>query len=159
MKKFLSILLMFVIAASFLTGCSDPVYDDLENYLNVEMKQVNADYEKLTAEVGTWETMENDAAIMDSLNNVLLPIVNGSLEALKEINPATEEVKAIKEKYVKVMETYKESFEALAEGAETQDEETIMLGYEKMSEAVDILDEYNKALEELAEEYGSEIEY
>ena len=159
MKKFLSILLMLVIAASFLTGCSDPVYDDLENYLNVEMKQVNADYEKLTAEIGAWETMEDDAAIMDSLNNVLLPIVNGSLEALKEINPATEEVKAIKEKYVKVMETYKESFEALVEGAETQDEETIMLGYEKMSEAVDILDEYNKALEELAAEYGSEIEY
>jgi hypothetical protein len=82
-----------------------------------------------------------------------------------EWNPETliarpaEEVKAIKDKYVKVMDTYKVAFETLAEGCETQDEATINAGSQKLEEAVELLDEYNKALEELAKEHGSEVEY
>ena len=159
MKKILALLLMAVMSFTLLTGCSDPVYDDLENFLNVEMVEVNADYEKLTAEVGTWETLEDDIAIKKSIDDTLLPLVNGSLEKLKDINPETEEVKAIKDKYVKVMEAYKTGFETLSEGCETQDEATINAGSQKLEEAVELLDEYNKALEELAKEHGSEVEY
>ena len=92
------------------------------------MVEINADYEKITAEVGTWETLEDDIAIKKSIDDTLLPLVNGSLEKLKDINPETEEVKAIKDKYVKVMETYKTGFETLSEGCETQDEATINAG-------------------------------
>ena len=159
MKKILALLLMVVMSFTLLTGCSDPVYDDLENFLNIEMVEVNADYEKLTAEVGTWETLEDDAAIKKSIDDTLLPLVNGSLEKLKDINPETEEVKAIKDKYVKMMDAYKASFEVLSEGCETQDEATINTGNEKLEEALKLLDEYNKALEELAKEHGSEVEY
>jgi hypothetical protein len=127
--------------------------------LNVEMVEINADYEKITAEVGTWETLEDDIAIKKSIDDTLLPLVNGSLEKLKDINPETEEVKKIKDKYVKMMDTYKAGFEALSEGCETQDEATINAGSQKLEEAVELLDEYNKALEELAKEHGSEIEY
>ncbi len=160
MKKIFALLLMVVMPVTLLAGCgTDPVYEDLANYLNVEMVEVNADYEKLTAEVGTWETLEDDNAIKKSIEDTLLPLVNGSLEKLTEINPATEEVKEIKDKYVKMMEAYKASFEILAEGCETQDEATINAGNEKLEEALELLDEYNKALEELAKEHGSEIEY
>ena len=160
MKKIFALLLMVVMSVTLLTGCgTDPVYEDLSNYLNVEMKEVNADYTKLTEEVGTWETLEDDAAIKKSIDDTLLPLVNGSLEKLKDITPETEEVKAIKDKYVKVMETYKTGFETLSEGCETQDEATINAGSQKLEEAVELLDEYNKALEELAKEHGSEVEY
>ena len=160
MKKIFSLLLMVVMSVTLLVGCgSDPVYDDLENFLNVEMKEVNADYEKITAEVGTWETLEDDNAIKKSIEDTLLPLVNGSLEKLTEINPATEEVKEIKDKYVKMMDAYKASFEILAEGCETQDEATINAGNEKLEEALELLDDYNKALEDLAKEHGSEVEY
>ena len=159
MKKIFALLLMVVMSVTLLTGCSDPVYDDLENFLNVEMKEVNEDYTKITAEVGTWETMEDDAGIKKSIDGTLLPLVNGSLEKLGGINPETEEVKAIKDKYVKMMDAYKVAFEALSEGCETQDEKTINTGNEKLEEALELLDEYNKALEELAKEHGSEVEY
>ena len=160
MKKIFAILLMTVMSVTLLAGCgSDPIYDDLEKFLNVEMVEVNADYEKLTAEVGTWETLEDDAAIKKSIDDTLLPLVNGSLEKMSGINPETEEVKAIKDKYVKMMEAYKTGFEALSEGCETQDEATINAGSQKLEEAVGLLDEYNKALEELAKEHGSEVEY
>ena len=160
MKKILALLLMVVMSVTLLAGCgSDPVFDDLENFLNVEMVGVNADYEALKAEIATWETLEDDAALANSLNGVLLPLVDGSLAALEEINPETEEVKEIKAKYVKVMEAYKAGFSALAEGCETQEDETINVGYESIGEAVELLDEYNAALEALAEEVGAEIEY
>ena len=160
MKKIFALLLMVIMSVTLLAGCgTDPVYEDLSNFLNVEMVEVNAEYEKLTAEVGTWETLEDDIAIKKSIDDTLLPLVNGSLEKLKDINPETEEVKAIKDKYVKVMETYKTGFETLSEGCETQDEATINAGSQKLEEAVGLLDEYNKALEELAKEHGSEVEY
>ena len=159
MKKIFAILLMVVMSVTLLTSCSDPVYDDLENFLNVEMVEVNAEYTQLTAEVGTWETLEDDVAIKKSIDDTLLPLVNGSLEKLKDITPETEEVKAIKDKYVKVMEAYKTGFEALSEGCETQEEATINAGSQKLEEAVELLGEYNKALEELAKEHGSEVEY
>jgi hypothetical protein len=160
MKKILALLLMAVMSVTLLAGCgTDPVYEDLSNYLNVEMVEVNADYEKITAEVGTWETLEDDNAIKKSIEDTLLPLVNGSLEKLTEINPATEEVKKIKDKYVKMMDAYKASFEILAEGCETQDEATINAGNEKLEEALELLDDYNKALEDLAKEHGSEVEY
>ena len=160
MKKIFALLLMVIMSVTLLAGCgTDPVYEDLSNYLNVEMVEVNADYEKITAEVGTWETLEDDNAIKKSIEDTLLPLVNGSLEKLTEINPATEEVKEIKDKYVKMMDAYKASFEILAEGCETQEEATINAGNQKLEEAVELLDEYNKALEDLAKEHGSEIEY
>lgn len=159
MKKLLSILLMAAMAIALLTGCSDPVYDDLSNFLNVEMKQVNEDYVKITEEVGRWEEMEDDIALSKSLSDVLIPLVDASLENLEEIDPATQEVEELKKKYIKVMDAYKKGFEALLEGCETQDEATINAGNDAVLEGVNLLDEYNKALEELADAHGAEIEY
>ncbi len=160
MKKLLAILLMVVMSVTLLAGCgTDPIQADLENYLNVEMTDVNADYTKITEEVGKWEEYEDDNGILTSINDTLLPLVEASLTALKDINPETEEVKAIKDKYVKVMDAYKVAFETLAEGCETQEDATINAGTAKLEEAVGLLGEYNKALEELAAEYDLEVEY
>ena len=160
MKKIFALLPMVIMSVTLLASCgTDPVYEDLSNFLNVEMVEVNAEYEKLTAEVGTWETLEDDIAIKKSIDDTLLPLVNGSLEKLKDINPETEEVKEIKDKYVQMLNAYKASFETLSEGCETQDEATINAGSQKLEEAVELLDEYNKALEDLAKEHGSEVEY
>ena len=159
MKKLLALLLTIVMSVTLFAGCSDPVYDDFSNYLNVEMTEVNADYAKITAEVGTWEAMEDDNAIAKSLSEVLIPLVDGSLSKLQNVNPQTDEVKAIKAKYVEVMEAYKTGFEALLEGCETQDEATINAANEALNEGITLLDEYNAALEALAAEVGGEIEY
>lgn len=159
MKKLLALLLMAVMSLTLLTGCSNPVYDDFENFLNVQMVDVNANYEKIKAEVATWETVENDDVLAKSIKDTLLPVVNDSLTKLEGITPATEEVKAVKEKYVKVMEAYKEGFEALLEGCETQEEATINKGNESLNKGIELLDEYNAALEELAKAVGAEIQY
>lgn len=159
MKKVLAFLLMVVMATALFTGCSNPVYDDFENFMNVEMVEVNADYEKITAEVGTWENLESDAELAKSLKEVLIPLVDGSLEKLNAITPETDEVKEVKAKYVKVMEAYKAGFESYLAACETQDEAKISEAETKLNEGVELLNEYNAALEALAAEVGAEIEY
>ena len=103
-------------ALTLLTGCGDLVYDDFSNYLNVEMTEVNANYEKIKTEAGRQGEFEEDAQLIASLNDVLLPLVNDSLEKLEAIQSETEEVKAVKAKYVKMMETYKAGFGEILEG-------------------------------------------
>lgn len=160
MKKVVSLVLVALMAVAVLAGCgSDPLYDDLSNYLNVEMVEVNANYENLKAELAKWESFEDDAALATNISDVILPIVNDSLKKLEAINPATEEVKAVKAKYVSMMEEYKKGFEALLEGCNTQEDEIIATAYASIEKAVSLLDEYNKALEELAAKCGTEVEY
>lgn len=159
MKKISALLLAFVLSVSLLAGCGNALYDDLENYLNVEMTEVNANYEKIKTEAGAWENLDDDDALKASITDTMLPLINDSLDRLGKITPETEEVKAVKDKYVLVMEAYKEGFEKVLEGINALDEDIVLAGNEKIENAVTLLDEYNTALESLAEEVGAEIEY
>ena len=159
MKKILALLLMAVMSFTLLTGCSNPVYDDLEDFINAQMTEVNANYEKIKAEAGGWEELEDDAALEASLKNGLLPLVDDSLKKLEKITPETEEVKALKDKYVKVMEAYKEGFGEILAGVQELDENKMTAGNEKIDKGLELLEEYNAALEALAKEVGGEIEY
>lgn len=159
MKKILISIFTIVMTLSFLTGCTDPVYDDFENFLNTEMVDVNENYEKIKAEAGNWDNLEDDAALASSVKDVLLPIVDDSLAKLEKITPQTEEVTELKEKYIKVMEAYKEGFNDMLVAIQEVDENKMVEGNEKISKGIEYLDEYNKALEKLAEEVGAEIEY
>lgn len=159
MKKIAELLLILAMSIVLLTGCGNPVYDDFQNFLNVEMTEVNENYEKIKAEVAGWENLEEDAQLEASLKDNLLPLVDSSLEKLETITPETEEVKALKDKYVKVMEAYKEGFGEILEGVSELDEEKMLEGNEKVEAGISLLTEYNDALEALAEEVGAEIEF
>lgn len=159
MKKLTAILTTIIMSFALLTGCGNPVYDDFENFLNSQMVEVNANYDKITAEAGTWENLSEDAELIASLNDTLIPLVEDSLEKLEGITTETEEVGELKAKYIKVMEAYKEGFNFVLEGVQAADEAIVLKGNDKISEGIDLLAEYNEALESLASEVGAEIEY
>lgn len=162
MKKFLTLLLTVIMSVSLLASCGDPVYDDFENFLNNEMTDVNANYEKIKAEAATWENLDietDETALETSISDVLLPIVNDSLEKLGKIEPETDDVKAVKDKYVKVMEAYKAGFDDILAGLQSLDEDKILAGNDEINNAITLLEEYNAALEALAEKVGAKIEY
>ncbi len=159
MKKLVALLLMAVMSLTLLTACTDPVYDDFENFLNVEMTDVNANYTKITTEAAKWGDFDDPQMLVDSINNVMLPTINESLSKLANITPATEEVTNLKAKYVKVMDKYKEGFETMLAAIDEDSEEKLTASNDMISEGVQLLNEYNEALEAMAEEYGAEIEY
>ena len=159
MKKLLVLTLALVMVLSLLTGCGDPVAADLENFLNVEMVDVNANYEEIKVEVAKWAEFETLEDYISHVKTSLIPLCDEALGMLANIQPETEEVKAVKDKYVKVIDLYKEGFGLILTGAETNDEAAITNGTTKIEEAVASLDDYNAALEDLAAQTGLTIEY
>ena len=159
MKKFTALLIAAVMMLTSLTGCSNAVYDDFQNFLNVEMVEVNANYDKLLEELAVWDTLEYDAEIAEFIKASLIPLVDDSLAKLTKINPETVEVQEIKAKYVKVMEAYKAAFDDMYTAFSTGDEAVLEEGNAHLDEGMVLLDEYNAALEALAAELGAEIQY
>lgn len=159
MKKILAFLVTAVMLLTVLTGCGDPVYDDFENFLNTEMTEVNENYDKIAEETEIWANLEDDEDLIAGLEEDLLPLVEDSLAKLEKIEPETDEVKELKEKYVAVMEAYKEGFELVLAGIKDNDADEIYAGNDKLSEGLSLLDEYNDALDALAKEVDAEIEY
>lgn len=159
MKKLSTILFTALLTVTLLAGCGNPVSDDLKNYLNTEVVDVNENYTKIAAEADTWASFETDEQVISSLEDVLLPLVNESLEKLEKVNPETEEVTELKEKYIKFLEEYKDGFCDILDGFKTSDAAKIDEGNAKVTKGLELLDEYNSSLEALAEENGLTIEY
>jgi len=158
MKKLISLLLMAVMSLTILTGCGDPVYDEFEKYMSVDAVKVNENYTKITEEATKWGEYEEDEQMVTSITEVMLPLVNESLDILQKITLETEEVKNINIKYIKVMEAYRDGFNLILEGFQEQDADKLTNGDQKINEGITLLDEYNAALEELAEQVGATIE-
>lgn len=158
-KKISAILLIAVMSLVLLAGCGDPIKDDLQNFLNNDMTQINQNYEKIKTEASSWTGLEKNEDFISSLEDTLIPIANESLEKLKNIKPSTAEVTAVKDKYVETMTAYKEGFDVILEGFKETDESKINTGNEKVTKALELLNEYNKALEDLAAQHGLTIEY
>ncbi|HOV27795.1 MAG TPA: hypothetical protein PK566_15745 [Pseudobacteroides sp.] len=160
MKKAIFVLMAMVMTFGLLTGCgSDPVAEELEKFLNTDMVGINAKYEDLKAEVGKWDNLEDDAALVVSINDVILPNLDSSLELLSKIQLQTEEVKEIKDKYQKVLEAYKEGYQSMQSAAEKGDTAAVEAADAKIEEGVKLLDEYNKSVEDLAAEKDMTVEY
>lgn len=160
MKKLLALALSIMLVLALCTACgTDPVVKDLENFLNVQMVPVNQNYENLKAELGKWETYAEDAQLLSSINDVLIPLVNDSMDLVRKIELNTPEVKSIKANYEDVMKAYKDSFQTMQLGLAHGDAEMFTEGANKLEIGVSLLDDYNASLEALASEKGMTIEY
>ncbi len=158
MKKIIFLITAMVIAAVFMAGCSDgAVIADFENYLNVEMVQVNKIYAEITAEIEKSSGFETDEELALSIKEVLVPKCDRILEILSQINPSTDRVKAVKQKFVKIIELYKEAFIITEETIGNIDQEKLNQAGAKLQEVRVLLSEYNKELEELAKLSGTTI--
>jgi len=160
MKKIMALLLAVLMMMVMLTGCgNDPVAEDLEKFINTDMVEVNAKYEDLKAEMNKWDSIKDDQGLISSIKDNVLPNIQESLELLSQIEPKTEEVKAIKEKYKKVLDSYKEGYQGILSALETNEEAAVEEAGKKIDEGVKYLDEYNQALEDLAKEKDMEVSY
>lgn len=160
LKKVFVGVLVLAMFAGVLAGCAgDPVADEFEKFLNTDMVDVNANYEKIKTESGKWESLETGDAIAENISEQILPTIEDSLDKLSKIELQTEEVKSIKDKYEKVMTTYKEGYTQMLEALKNDDEALADKASAKFDEGIKLLDEYNGALEALASEKNMTVEY
>ncbi len=158
MKKIITLILALVMSLSVLTGCGSSVADELTKFINEDMAVVNQNYLDITEEAGLWETFEDETLVLDSINNTMLPKVEENLNLLSKITLETDEVKALRSKFVEVMNAYKEGFVTMADALETGDDAKMQEGAAIIDNGIAIFNEYGEDLNDLVEANGLAFE-
>ena len=143
-----------------LSGCSsDPVQDDLLNYVNKEMKEaaklestaVSA-YERVS---GT--NYQDDQTMYDVLNRDVIPNYNEFIKELDSVKIETDEVREIHEIYIEGADKQFKAFAIIKQALEEQDADLIQKANDMLADARKHLREYQTKLNKLAKEHDVEI--
>lgn len=116
MKKILAMISIFLISVTMLIGCgkTDPVQEDLINYINNQMPTLLELQDKVSKEYeASVEKNVDDAAGAVKLKDVIIPASKELLTKAKEIVPATEEVRKVHSEYIEVVTDQQETFTLL----------------------------------------------
>lgn len=159
MKKFIVTIVALLMCVAMLAGCgSDPVQDDLINYINNQVKPIAELENKVTTEYAAikGDSKADDAAFAAKLKDVIIPANNELIAKAKATVPATEEVKKVHDKYIASVNAQNEAFVILLEAAQKNDEELVKTANEKLTVSEKISKEYLADLEALKKEHGVE---
>jgi hypothetical protein len=159
MKKIALTIATLMICAAAMVGCgSDPVADDLINYINNEVpvlgemeSEASAAYEAVAGENYT-----DDATMAAALSDVVIPTSDELVEAANALTPATEEVAALHEIFISAVTERNAAFKMLLTALEEGDATKVDEFNAMMENADAIVDEFGAALDILAEEHGVE---
>ena len=159
MKNIIAVISALLICVTVLAGCgSDPVQEDLINYINNQLPDIAALEKKVTSEYEAIKTDSNadDAAFAAKLKDVIIPASAELTAKAKATVPATEEVKKVHDKYIAAATVQSEAFDILLDAAEKSDGDIAKTGTEKLNEAEKISTEYLADLETLKKDYDVE---
>lgn len=153
MKK----LKVFFFIAMGLAACStDPVQKDLLNYVNNEMpKLAPLESEAVGAYDGVaGENYQNDSIMYFTIKQNVIPKYEEFATRLAAVYPATPEVKAMNDEYVKAANDQLEGFKLVCLAIEKQDPEVIKQANKDIDEAKNLLDLGRKDLDEQCKKHG-----
>jgi hypothetical protein len=158
-KKWL--LAIFLPILILLSGCSsDPVQDDLLNYVNKEMK-VAGKLER--AAVSAYEGVsgknyQDDQTMYDALINDVIPNYNEFIKELDSVKIKTDEVREIHEIYIEGADIQFKAFAIIKQALEEQDANLIQKANDMLADARKHIRNYQTKLDKLAKEHDVDIE-
>jgi hypothetical protein len=156
-------LLIFVLLPFLflLSGCgSDPVHDDLLNYVNKEMKKAG----KLEiAAVSAYEGVSganytDDQTMYDALTNDVIPNYNEFIKELDSVTVETDELQKIHEIYIEGADIQFKAFTIIKQALEEQDPALIQEANDMLADARKHIRDYQNKLDKLAKEHDVKIE-
>ncbi|QNU68723.1 hypothetical protein EHE19_002935 [Ruminiclostridium herbifermentans] len=159
MRNIIAIISALLICVTALVGCgSDPVQDDLINYINNQLPEIASLETKVTTEYDAIRSDSNadDAAFAAKLKDVIIPASAELVAKAKATVPATEEVKKVHDKYIAAATVQGEAFDILLDAAEKSDGELAKTGTDKLNEADKVSKEFLADLETLKKDHGVE---
>ena len=153
----LAIVLPFIL---LLSGCfSDPVQDDLLNYVNKEMKQAG----KLeAAAVSAYEGVsganyKDDQTMYDALTKEVIPNYNEFIKELDSVNIETDELQEIHEIYIEGADIQYKAFVTIKQALEEQDPALVQEANDMLADARDHIRDYKNKLNKLAKDHDVKI--
>jgi len=155
------LLAIFLPILILLSGCSsDPVQDDLLNYVNKEMKEAaKLEGTAVSAYEGVSGTnYQDDQTMYDVLNRDVIPNYSEFIKELDSVRIETEELREIHEIYIEGADIQFNAFAIIKQAIEEQDAELIQKANDMLADARKHLREYQTKLNKLAKEHDVEIE-
>ena len=156
-KGLLAIVLPFIL---LLSGCfSDPVQDDLLNYVNKEMKQAG----KLeAAAVSAYEGVsganyKDDQTMYDALTKEVIPNYNEFIKELDSVKIETDELQEIHEIYIEGADIQYKAFVTIKQALEEQDPALVQEANDMLADAREHIRNYKSTLDNLAKDHDAKI--
>jgi len=160
MKKFMSTILAVLICSTVLIGCgkSDPIQEDLINYINVEIPTIVDTENKVRTEysASTGTNYIDDASLGAKLKDVVIPTSNELVTKAKAIVPKTDEVAKLHNKYIALVTEQHEAFNLFLKAVQTSDAALVTTANEKLKNTEKVAEEYLSELTALKEEHEVE---
>lgn len=159
MKKILATILTLFICISMLAGCgTDPVQDDLINYINNQIKPIGELENKVTAEYSAIKLDSNatDESFATKLKDVIIPADSEVIAKAKATVPGTEEVSKVHSKYIAAATTKHEALLLMLDAAQKSDAELMKTANEKLTNSNNTMKEYLADLAALEKEHDVE---
>lgn len=144
-----------------LTGCfSDPVQDDLLNYVNEELPRASQlEAEAVSAyQSVTGANYTDDYTLYDVLSLEVIPTYNEFIKELESIHMETDEVNELHEEYIEAANIQYNAFVKTLTAIENQDRQIIEEANSMLEEARSKIRNYNTELKKLAKEHNVELE-
>ena len=158
MKKWLVVIFLPIMI--LLSGCSsDPVQDDLLNYVNKEMKEAaKLESTAVSAYEGVSGTnYQDDQTMYDVLNRDVIPNYNEFIKELDSVKIETDEVRKIHEIYIEGADIQFNAFAIIKQALEEQDADLIQKANGMLADARKHIREYQTKLNKLAKEHDVKI--
>ncbi|MCM3727176.1 hypothetical protein M3226_15965 [Neobacillus cucumis] len=156
-KGLLAIVLPLIL---LLSGCfSDPVQDDLLNYVNKEMKQAG----KLeAAAVSAYEGVsganyKDDQTMYDALTKEVIPNYNEFIKELDTVKIETDELREIHEIYIEGADIQFKAFATIKQALEEQDPALVQEANDMLADAREHIRDYKSKLNKLAKDHDVKI--
>ncbi|QTC40333.1 hypothetical protein I7V34_14185 [Bacillus sp. V3] len=153
------VLILGMMMLLLLSGCSDPVQDDLLNYINEDLKDLTILEEEALAEYEsvTGDNYEDDYTTYVHIKDVVMPAYKDFLDQLEEVKPATSEVQEIHELYIEAVNLQNNAFIKILAALEQQDYEMVADANEMLADGRAGIRKYTNELEKLADEHNVEL--
>ncbi|MFI8577801.1 hypothetical protein ACIGEL_19100 [Rossellomorea aquimaris] len=155
----INIFLIGFVLLLVLSGCSDPVQDDLLNYINEEMKPLAVLEEEAIAEYDsvTGNNYVDDMTTYIHIEEFVVPMYRDFIEQLEAVNPETSEVQELHESYIEAVNIQNNAMLKLLAAIEQQDYDMVADANEMLAEGRAGIRSFKSELERLAEEHNVEI--
>jgi hypothetical protein len=143
-----------------LSGCGDPVQDELLDYVNEKMPAL-ADEE--TEIVGKYAAVTGmnytaDQTLYDVLKEEIIPEYNAFINDLEAVEISTDELRKIHEDYIEATNIQASAFLLIVTAIENQDSGMINEANEKLNTARKMMRDYKTEVEKLAKEHDVNLE-
>jgi hypothetical protein len=157
MKKYV---LMSILCFIFiLSGCGDPVQDELLDYVNEEMPALGDKEGEIVGKYAdvTGLNYTDDATLYNALKEEIIPEYNVFIKDLEAVEIDSDELRKIHEDYIEATNIQASAFLLIVTAIENQDSGMINEANEKLNTARKMMRDYNNEVKKLAKEHDVKL--